>query len=324
MGLGARLALRLEPFERRSRSCRARLNLARRTVSRRLAPAARGPRIACQLLLEGGQPLGDRGFDLDEFFARPERFLAGAGADLRAVDGDLSKADQPFGDQRRHALRQQPIEDLRLPDPEISEPVIIQRHAARQPPIGGVALGEPFQFARRTHPFNRRIEPQRKQNRGIGGRPARFALARENLRENLIVKLRKIEALDETPDDARAMLRRQKPLEIDPIPAQLTPVRPHHPSFRHRRFTPHLSDERITAQAKAPIPSHARKRERQRHRSLRRWVPQAIFVASHAASLISLSPSLRMIALSPGRPGGDHSENGVDAVRSGGFPCPSF
>ena len=234
VGLGARLALRLKPFERRPRSCRARLNLARRPFLRALPSTRRSPRIARKLLLEGGQPLGDRGFDLDEFFARPERFLAGAGANFRAVDGDLSKADQPLADQRGHALRQQSVEDLRLPDPEISEPVIIQRHAAGQPTIGGVALGEPFQSPRRTHPFNRRIKPQRKQNRRIGGRPARFALARENL----IVKLRKIEALDKTPDDARAMLRRQKPLEIDHIPAQLTPIRPHHPSFRHRRFPP--------------------------------------------------------------------------------------
>ena len=181
VGLGARLALRLKPFERRPRSCRARLNLARRPFLRALPSTRRSPRIARKLLLEGGQPLGDRGFDLDEFFARPERFLAGAGADLRAVDGDLSKADQPLADQRGHALRQQSVEDLRLPDPEISEPVIIQRHAAGQPTIGGVALGEPFQSPRRTHPFNRRIKPQRKQNRRIGGRPARFALARENL-----------------------------------------------------------------------------------------------------------------------------------------------
>ena len=234
MGLGARLALRLEPFERRPRSCRARLNLARRPVLRRLAPAARGPRIACQLLLESGQPLGDRGFDLDEFFARPEQFLAGVGADLRAVDGDLSKADQPFADQRGHALRQQSVERLEVFDPEVGKPVMVQRHAARQPPIGGVALRKPLQFPRRTDPFDRRIEPQRQQDRRVGRRPSRFALARENL----IVKLRKIEALDETPDDARAMLRRQKPLEIDHIPAQLTPIRPHHPSFRHRRFPP--------------------------------------------------------------------------------------
>ena len=217
---------------------RALFDLARRPVLRALPSTRRSPRIARKLLLEGGQPLGDRGFDLDEFFARPERFLAGAGADLRAVDGDLSKADQPLADQRGHALRQQSVEDLRLPDPEISEPVIIQQHAAGQPTIGGVALGEPFQSPRRTHPFNRRIKPQRKQNRRIGGRPARFALARENL----IVKLRKIEALDKTPDDARAMVRWQKTLKIDPIPAQLTPIRPHHPSFRHRQFTSQLSD----------------------------------------------------------------------------------
>ena len=40
-----------------------------------LGPDGSRPQDRCQLLLEGGQPLGDRGFDLDEFFARPERFL---------------------------------------------------------------------------------------------------------------------------------------------------------------------------------------------------------------------------------------------------------
>jgi hypothetical protein len=78
--------------------------------------------------------------------------------------------------------------------------VMVQRHAARQPPIGGVALRKPLQFPRRTDPFDRRIEPQRQQDRRVGRRPSRFALARENL----IVKLRKIEALDKTPRPERA------------------------------------------------------------------------------------------------------------------------
>jgi hypothetical protein len=134
-------------------------------------------------------------------------------------------------------LGQQPIEDLDAVDTEVGEPVMVQRHAARQPPISGVAFGEARQFARRPYPFDRRIKPQRKQNRRIGGRPSRVALARKNL----IVKRRKIEALDETPHEARAMLRRQETLKIDHIPTQLTPIRPHHPSFTHRRFNPRTS-----------------------------------------------------------------------------------
>jgi hypothetical protein len=229
-----------------------------RRAPERLAPPApaRLAVDASKILLERSQTLGGRGFDLDEFVARPERPLAGAGANLRAVDGDLIKADQPFGDQRRHALGQQPIEDLRAVDPKVGEPVMVQRHAARQPPIGGVALGKPLQFARRPHAFDRRIKPQRKQHRGIGGRPSRLALARENL----IVKRRKIEALDKTPHEARPMARRQKALKIDHIPAQLTPIRPHHPSFRHRRFTSRTSATENHSKAKKTISSHARKR----------------------------------------------------------------
>jgi hypothetical protein len=78
-------------------------------------------------------------------------------------------------------LGQQSIEDLDAVGPEVGEPVIAQRRAARQPPIGGVAFGKPLQFARRPYPFDRRIEPQRQHHRRIGGRPSRFALARENL-----------------------------------------------------------------------------------------------------------------------------------------------
>jgi hypothetical protein len=230
---GARLALRLEPFKRRPRSCRPRLNITRRPLPRGLPSTRRSPRIARKRLLERSQTFSDRRFDLDEFFACPERPLAGAGANLRAVDCDLIKADQPFGDQRRHALRQQPIKNLHAVDPEVGEPVIIQRHAARPPPIGGVALGKPLQFARRPHALDRGVKPQRKQNRRIDGRPSRFALARENL----IVKGRKIGALDKTPHQARAMVRWQETLKIDHIPAQLPPVRPHHPSFRHRRLS---------------------------------------------------------------------------------------
>ena len=37
------------------------------------------------------------------------------------------------------------------------------------------------------------------------------------------------------------MVRRQQTLKINHIPAQLTPIRPHHPSFRHRLFTSRTS-----------------------------------------------------------------------------------
>ena len=70
--LGARLALRLKPFERRPRSCRPLLNLTRRPLLRGLPAAVRRPWIARKLLLKRSQTLGDRRFDLDQFFARPE------------------------------------------------------------------------------------------------------------------------------------------------------------------------------------------------------------------------------------------------------------
>jgi len=81
-------------------------------------PSCRSPRIARKLLLETGHPPGDKSFDLEQFLARLERLLAGGGANLRTVDRDLGQRRQPLADQRRHALHQQPIEDLHAVDPE--------------------------------------------------------------------------------------------------------------------------------------------------------------------------------------------------------------
>ena len=234
----ARLALRLKPFERRPRSSGALLNITRRALPRGLPSTRRSPRIARKLLLEGGHTLRSTAASILSSFSpvlnNPLLALARIFVPSTAISASLTS---PSPINAVTLCVQQPVENLGAFDPEIGEPVIVQRHAARQPPIGGVALGKPLQFARRPYPFDRRIEPQRKQNREIGGRPARLPLARPYP----LIKLRRIAALDETPDDARAMVRRQKPLEIDHIPAQLTPIRPHHPSFRHRRFA-HISD----------------------------------------------------------------------------------
>ena len=96
--------------------------------------------------------------------------LPRAGANRLAVDGDLDQLYQSFADQRHHALRQEPIEDLDAFDPEVGKPVVVQRHASRQPSIGRVALRKPLQFARPNPPFDRGIKPQRHENRRIGGR----------------------------------------------------------------------------------------------------------------------------------------------------------
>jgi hypothetical protein len=128
----------------------------------------------------------------------------------------------------RHALGQQPVEDLDALDPEVGEPVIVQRHAARQPPIGDVALGKPLQFARRPHPFDRRVKPPRKDRRPVfplrprAREPERKAAKDRGSRRNSIPCAR-----DGPP---------QQTLKIDHIPAQLTPIRPQQPSFLHRRF----------------------------------------------------------------------------------------
>ena len=45
-----------------------------------------------------------------------------------------------------YALRQQPIENVHLLDPEVGEFAIVDRRASRQPAIPDVASDEPFEF----------------------------------------------------------------------------------------------------------------------------------------------------------------------------------
>ena len=222
------------------RSALSRSSAASALPARSLTSRAARSRAACrlrldrQLLLEGGQTLGDRGFNRQQSVAGLERLLAGARPDLRAVHRDLGKPHQPLANQRCHALRQQPIEDIDLLDPKIRKPVIVHRHPARQPAIGDVGFDQPCQFSRRAHPLDGGVKPQPKQHRRIGRRSARGSLARQDLR----VKLVKIEALDKAPDNARAVIGGQKPVKVDHIPAQLPPVRPYHPRFGHRLSNP--------------------------------------------------------------------------------------
>ena len=239
------------------RSASSRSSAARALAARSRTSRAARSRAACRRRVEAPGSSANSclraakrsapGFDLDEFVARPERFPARVGANLRAVDGDRIKADQPFGDQRRHALRQQPIENFDASPPEnrrARDSSAARRRRAndrrhRFAPAAPIRAPNP-----RPRPS---LKPQRQQNRGIGGRPSRFALARENL----IVKRRKIEAVDETPRRERArwsagnspsrsiMSQRNCRRSGRTTRASPSPIRPSH-----------ISDERITAQAK--------------------------------------------------------------------------
>jgi hypothetical protein len=97
---------------------------------------------------------------------------------LGAVDRDLGQRHHPFGNQRRDALRQKPIEHLNVHHPEVRKTVIVQRHPAGDPPICQIVLRKPLKLPRRTHSIDRRIKPQRQQNCGIGRRPPGLAFPR--------------------------------------------------------------------------------------------------------------------------------------------------
>ena len=137
-GSGARLALRLKPFERRPRSSGARLNLARCPFARRLPPTVEPARIARKPCLRAAKRSAIAASILSNFSPVLNDALLALARNFVPSTAISARRDQPFADQRGHALRQQPVEDLRLLDPEIGEPEIFQRYVARQRPIGGV------------------------------------------------------------------------------------------------------------------------------------------------------------------------------------------
>jgi hypothetical protein len=89
--LGARLALRLKPFERRPRSSRARLNITRGALARGLPSTHRSRRIARKLRLEGGQTLRPTAASiLISFSPVLNDFLLALGANLRGPSTAIS------------------------------------------------------------------------------------------------------------------------------------------------------------------------------------------------------------------------------------------
>lgn len=85
-------------------------------------------------------------------------------------------------------------------------PVRLNRCASRQPAIRHVPAHQTVQLARRAHPFQARVEPQRQQHLRIRGRTPRLAIARPNR----LVKSRQFQRLDKPPYQPGTMVRRQQ------------------------------------------------------------------------------------------------------------------
>src|SRR5438132_1026076 len=82
-------------------------------------------------------------------------------------------------------------------------------------------LAQPVEGAGAPDALERRVQPERGENRGIDRGPPRVPFDRANGR----IERREIEALDEVPYAARAMVGGQQPVEIDGPHLQLRAIR---------------------------------------------------------------------------------------------------
>ena len=104
--------------------------------------------------------------------ASAKRAGAGTAADARAILRDARQRHNPPMQQDRDRLRQQIVERRLMRHAEITQRVVIHRHAAAQPAIRVVGVAQAVDFARAPHAIDRRVEPERDQNLRIDGRRA--------------------------------------------------------------------------------------------------------------------------------------------------------
>ena len=144
---------------------------------------------------------------------------------------------QPFRPERRHPLRQQPVDHRRRLPAEVREKVVVQRHAAAQPADAIVLLRQSFELARAAHTLDTGIQPQSQHHPRIGRRPARRV--RPSL--DLTIQIPQIDLLDVSPDRPRRMTCVNqtiefKTLEHDRIALRLDVAR--QPRITINRFVP--------------------------------------------------------------------------------------
>jgi hypothetical protein len=97
----------------------ARSHVARRSLLRRARAARRGLGVAFDLGFQGGNPLFNRRHDPRQMRLALERIPARTRPHLGAVDRDLLERYHLLGNQRRHALAQQPVERLYMCHAEV-------------------------------------------------------------------------------------------------------------------------------------------------------------------------------------------------------------
>ena len=177
---------------------------------------------------------------LRQRLAAPERPGPGTAAHARPILGHPRHRDNPALQQRGNRLRQQIVERGLMRDAEITQRVVIHRDPAAQPAIGVMAVAEPIHFARAADAVHGRVEPERDQDLGINRRAAGAAFPRADGR----IERRQIQALDEAPDQARRVARRQQRLKVAGLQLDLITIRRLVP--RRRVIAPVAGRPRIT------------------------------------------------------------------------------
>ena len=197
-----------------------------RPLGRRpLTSRSDAPRRRRRVVVELGPECRDLGGGLGQeaLERRPPTVRGGArrGPHPHPVLGDDGHRDEPVGEERRHALGEERIEAVGLLHAERGEGVVVHPDPAGEPAIGVVLGAQPIERPGRADPLERRVQPERGQDRRIDRRPAGMA---SDCPDPLLQRTQ-IEALHEGPHEPRSMVGRQEAVEVDRAKLELAAVR---------------------------------------------------------------------------------------------------
>ena len=102
-----------------------------------------------------------------------------------------------FGQEGRHALGQQPVQQLDRVGAEVGQGVVVDCDVAEEPAIGVVVAAESVELAGAADAVDGGVGPQRHEDLGIDGGPAGIA----DDRLDGVVQGAEVQPPDELPDD---------------------------------------------------------------------------------------------------------------------------
>jgi hypothetical protein len=112
-------------------------------------------------------------------------------------------------EEHGHAVSEQSVEPVVVIDAEVGECVVVHRHTAAEPSVGGVADAESVEFACGPDAVGGGVEPEGHEDAGIDMRVARSVLCGLDA----VVEVREVESLCEVPDGSRGVVGREQLVE---------------------------------------------------------------------------------------------------------------